>query len=182
MRLTEQLMKGATDLYQLAFLITGSGELAAELAADAIASERALRLRHLHVTLWTPRLLVIEEALAAVVDEFVTSARRTVTNQPDLSDLPPANWKLDPDTTPTDLERALLDIDVFPRCAILLTVFEGLPVDTAAFLMNTNANLVRTGVAFASAELTRRLAEMQGWVRDAAPVQLHLFLGKLRYA
>ena len=81
-------MKGATDLYQLAFLITGSGELAAEWAADAIASERALRLRHLHVTLWTPRLLVIEEALAAVVDEFVTSARRTVTNQPDLSDLP----------------------------------------------------------------------------------------------
>ena len=90
---------------------------------------------------------------------------------------------LDSNTAPADLERVLLGIDVFPRCALLLTVYESLPLEVAAVLMNIDWNLVRKGVAIASAELTRDLAKMQGWVSDAfAPAERHSFLAELRYA
>ena len=104
-------------------------------------------------------------------------------NQPNLPDFPPSSWMLDPNTTPATLEHVLLSIDVFPRCELLLTVYEGLPLDVAAVLMNIDWNLVRKGVALASVELTRHLAKMQGLVPDASvPEEHHPFRVELRYA
>ena len=45
-------------------------------------------------------------------------------------------------TTP-EFERALLSIDLFPRCVLLLTVFEKLSLDDAAVLLNADKALVR---------------------------------------
>lgn len=182
MCMTEKLIKDATDLYWLAFLITNRRKLAMDLAADALAFDQTPGLCSLKGRSGSPRLDVMAEALAAVDDELAASAHGTEMNQFDLSELPPASWMLDPNTTKTDLERALLDIDIFPRCALLLTVYEGLPLDIATVLMDTNRDLIQKGVALASAELTCHLAKLQGWVPTAsAREECHPFLGELHY-
>jgi hypothetical protein len=42
-----------------------------------------------------------------------------------------------------EFERVVLAIDTFPRCALLLTVFEKLSLDDAALLLNADKALVR---------------------------------------
>ena len=60
--------------------------------------------------------------------------------------------------TKPELERALLAIEVFPRCALLLTVFERLSIQEAAVLLNADEPLVRKAQARALFDLTRNLA------------------------
>jgi DNA-directed RNA polymerase specialized sigma24 family protein len=71
------------------------------------------------------------------------------------------------ETTTVDLERALLAIDVFPRAALLLSIFEGVPVADAAILLDAEPQLVRKAQAIGLMELTSRLARMQGWTSAA---------------
>ena len=77
--------------------------------------------------------------------------------------LPPRNWVLDRHTTKVQLERALLAIDTFPRCAVLLSFFEGMSLDDAATLLDADRTLVRKAQLTGLRELTRNLARMQGW-------------------
>lgn len=79
------------------------------------------------------------------------------------SALPPRSWVLDPGTAKSDLERALLSIDAFPRGAVLLLVFEGVPLRDAAILLDAEPDLVRKAQAAGVRELTINLARMQGW-------------------
>jgi hypothetical protein len=65
------------------------------------------------------------------------------------------------DLTQPELHRALLAIDVFPRCALLLTIFEKLPVKDAALLLNADERLVLRAQATALIELTRNLAPVE---------------------
>ena len=60
------------------------------------------------------------------------------------------------------LERALLAIEVFPRCALLLSVFEGMTLEDAVILLGADRRLVRKGQMTGLRELTRNLARMQG--------------------
>jgi len=64
-----------------------------------------------------------------------------------------------------ELEQALLAIDQFPRCALLLTVFEKLSIEDTATLLNADVKLVKAGRAAALAQLASLLN--QG--RDGAP-------------
>ncbi|MBV8729249.1 MAG: hypothetical protein JO336_05520 [Acidobacteriia bacterium] len=50
---------------------------------------------------------------------------------------------LDTSTTKSDLERALLAVDLFPRAAVLLLVFERAPLKDAAILLDSEADLVQ---------------------------------------
>jgi len=90
-------------------------------------------------------------------------------------------WNRDP--TSTELEQALLAIDVFPRCALLLTVYEGLSQDVVATLMGTSPELVRKAQFLGLWELTRNLAKLRGWMpsveNEARPYALNR---QLRYA
>jgi len=52
---------------------------------------------------------------------------------------------------------------VFPRCALLLTVFEGMSADDTAVLLNVDRDLIRKARFIGLQELTRNLARMQGW-------------------
>jgi DNA-directed RNA polymerase specialized sigma24 family protein len=76
-------------------------------------------------------------------------------------------------TTP-ELERALLAIDLFPRCALLLTVFEKLSLDDAALLLNADRALVRKAQSQALLELTGAVAGRG--LRRARPATFRLTL------
>jgi hypothetical protein len=114
--------------------------------------------------------LVIGRALAAIRDDLAASARRTAAIRAEKGALPPRSWALG-NTTRGQLERALLAIDVFPRCALLLLVFEGVPLEDAAILLDGDRELVRHAQATGLRELTRNLARMQGWA--SAPGRVH---------
>src|SRR5262249_27616866 len=78
------------------------------------------------------------------------------------SALPPRFWVLGQNTTKADLERALLGIDVFPRAVVLLLVFEKTPLNDAVILLDSNPDLVRTGLAIGVRDLTSNIARKQG--------------------
>jgi len=74
------------------------------------------------------------------------------------------NWTvLDAGTTKSDLEGALLPIDLFPRAAVLLLVFERVPLKDAAILLDSKVDLVKNAMAAGVHDLTINLAKMQGW-------------------
>jgi hypothetical protein len=56
------------------------------------------------------------------------------------------------------IEEALLAIDVFPRAALLLLIFERVRIGDAATLLDADAALVRKAQAMALRELTANLA------------------------
>ena len=64
--------------------------------------------------------------------------------------------------TKSDLERALLSIDLFPRAAVLLLLFEGVPLQDAAVLLDAEPDLVRKGQAAGVVELTEQSRQDAG--------------------
>ena len=105
---------------------------------------------------------MISRALAAIREDLAASARRTAMRRDEGSGLPPRFWVLGRNTTKWDLERALLAMDVFPRAVVLLLVFEKMPLNDAVILLDSNPDLVRTGLAIGVRDLTTKLAGMQG--------------------
>jgi hypothetical protein len=79
------------------------------------------------------------------------------------SAFPPPSWALDRGTTKSELEHALLRIDLFPRVALLLLVYERVPLNDAAILLDSEPALVRKALAQGARDLTMNLAWMQGW-------------------
>ena len=57
------------------------------------------------------------------------------------------------------MERALLAIDIFPRCALLLSLFENFPLEDAATLLNEDPKLVAAARTIGLVELVRNLAQ-----------------------
>ena len=53
------------------------------------------------------------------------------------------SWALNPDMTKSQLERALLVIDLFPSCVLVLLVFERVSLEDAAILLESDRDLVR---------------------------------------
>jgi hypothetical protein len=163
MQTIDQANKRAADLYWLAFLLTGHREPSVGAALPVLDFEGGANSFFSTWMLGWSRRMVIAKALAAVRDELAASARRTASKRAEKADLPPRNWVLDRDTTKIQLERALLAMDVFPRCALLLSVFEGMSLEDAAILLDADRDLVWKARMIGLQELTRNLARMQGW-------------------
>jgi DNA-directed RNA polymerase specialized sigma24 family protein len=159
----EQAKQNAADLHWLATLLTGCREIAADVTTEAMArADDPDAFFSIWMRAWSRRM-VIARALAAVRDDLSASARQTALRRAEKSALPPPSWVLDEGTSKSDLERALLPIDVFPRAAVLLLVFERVPLKDAAILLDAEPDLVRAGSALGLRELTINLARMQGW-------------------
>ncbi len=157
----------AADLHWLAFLLTRNREASVDIAVDTIASEDATNpFFSAWVAAWSRRL-AIARALAAIRDDLAASARRTESKRTKRSELPARTWTLDQDTTKLDLQRALLAIDVFPRDSVLLLVFERVPLEDVAILLDAAPDLVRKAQLIGLRELTINLARMQGWTPTA---------------
>ena len=159
----EQANKRAADLYWLAFLLTGHREPSLDVAIEALDfQDDGNPFFSTWMLAWSRRVF-IAKALATIRDELAASARRTASKHPEKTALPPRNWTLSRDTTKVQIESACLAIDVFPRCALLLSVFEGVPLEDVAFLLNGEMDLVRKAQMIGLEELTRNLARKQGW-------------------
>jgi hypothetical protein len=142
-RNTEDIRKDAADLWWLAFLLTGRQDLSIEIASDAAvsAADYASPFFADWMRGWQRRL-VIGRALTAIHDELTESARLTqiarVHGLAGGSAALKRNWSLSPDTTQADLQEALLSIDLFPRAALLLLVFEGIRMADAVILLDAD--------------------------------------------
>jgi len=152
-----------TNPYWLAFLLTGNPGLSVDVTLEAVASrDDANPFFSAWMLAWSRRVF-IAKALAGIRGELARSARRTASRRAEKAVLPPRNWTLDQDTMKVQLESALLAIDVFPRCALLLSVFERMSLEDVAILLNSEPDLVRKAQMIGLRELTRNLAWKQGW-------------------
>ena len=136
----EQARKQALRLYRLAFLLTGQADVSADAAIEAIGlandGERSSPNNP-----QTQRKMVIKRALAAVRAELrVSSGRQTFHQAYDFGAHPifPRSG-----LTWTQVERALLGIAAFPRCALVLRVLEGLSLNETAALLGVDAEHIR---------------------------------------
>ena len=168
MQTVEQAGKRVADLYWLAFLLTGHRRLSVDATLGAVGfPDDANPFFSAWMVAWSRRVF-IAKALAAIRDELARSARQTASKRVEKAALPPRNWTLDRDTTKVHLERALLAIDAFPRCALLLSVFEWLSLEDVALLLDSEQDLVRKAQMVGLRELTRNLARKQGWTSTAS--------------
>jgi hypothetical protein len=154
----------AASLHWLAYLLTGRREASIEIAADTLAADDSANP---YFSTWKAawaRRVVIAKALAEVRDELAASARRTELKSVNNRVMPPRDWMLDPDTTKIEIENALLAIDLFPRAAVLLLVFEHVPIADAIVLLDADAGLIRKAQAIGLRELTSNLAGAEGRV------------------
>jgi len=152
------------ELYWLAFLLTGDREHSAEAFIRALDfKEGANATFRGFIASWA-RKLVIAEALAAIDSELRESALRLQT--PDAAEppaLPPPGWISRQSITRPEVEQALLAVDVFPRCAVLLTFFERLSLEESTLLLNVGRELVTRAQRQGLIDLTRNIALGRGW-------------------
>lgn len=168
MQTLEQTNKRALRIYWLTYLLTGHRELSVDMTHEALVlPDHVNPFFSAWMLAWSRRVF-IGKALAAVRDELALSARRTASMRAEEPAPPVRNWILDRDTTKLQLESALLAIDVFPRCALLLSVFEGMSLQDVAILLNGDMDLVRKAGTIGLRELTRNLARSQSWTSTAA--------------
>jgi len=146
----------ATELYRLAYLLTGDSETSLDVALDAI-EESETSFFSQWMAAWSRRV-VIAKALVAIRAELTASAARTPQGCARNRPLPPAGWTLPSDASAAELDRALLAIDAFPRCALLLTVFERVALHDAAILLDSTEARVENARNFALCDLAVNLA------------------------
>jgi hypothetical protein len=118
----DDLKRDAADLYWLSFLLTGRRDLSIEIAADAAAPDDSTPFFARWMRSWSRRI-VLARALAAIQTELAESAHRTeVAGEMQVEALlAPA---VDENFTKTEIEEALLTIDLFPRAVLVLLIFE----------------------------------------------------------
>ncbi|MGB6946044.1 MAG: hypothetical protein WBE37_26830 [Bryobacteraceae bacterium] len=159
---TKNIRKDAADLYWLAFLLTERRDLSIEIASDTLVSEDDASPFFTDWMRGWQRRLVIARALTAIHHELADSARRTqlarIRGSNAESAVPRHNWSVHPDMTKAELEKALLAIDLFPRAALLLLIFEGIRMADAATLLDADPALIRKAQAIGLRELTGNLA------------------------
>jgi hypothetical protein len=140
---TDEIRRGAADLFLLAYLLTGHTEESIDIAADAAVSEDGA---HPFFSEWMRRWrrrLVIAKALASVRDELADSARRTKRVRLTRATRSPVQVPPGRAMNGADLERMLLAIDLFPRVVLLLLVYEGMRIADAAALLDADPALLK---------------------------------------
>ena len=158
--LSRTFARERSELLWLAYLLTGDRGTSVEAVADAMDLSDAGNPFFRNWMISWSRKLVIAKALGAVEGELAASVLRTRERRcPRPAERPGRGWSLDRATGKAQLECALLAIDIFPRCALLLTVFEKVSLDDAASLLNADRDQVRTAKAIGLAELTWNLAQ-----------------------
>lgn len=164
--LFETFEKNSSELYWLAFLLTGNTDRGVQ------AFDRALDFAGDgnpgfgdFMNDWA-RKLVIVEALGAMRKELRSSIERT--KRLDAAD---AGWTrpalAKPEIDKEAFEQAVIAIDAFPRCAMLLTIYEGMPIGAVSLLLNADEALTRVAQRIGIVQLSRNLAGNSG--RDPLP-------------
>jgi len=164
----ERANKFALTLYQLAFLLTCNRRWSFDVTRAALDSHNNANIVFSSWMLAWSRRVIIAKALAGIRDDLASSARRTAFRRAEQIAIPSRDFVLDPDTTRVQIDKALLAIDVFPRCTLLLTLFEKLSVEDAAVFLGEDHDLVKKAQIIGLRDLTFNLARMKGQKRNAA--------------
>jgi DNA-directed RNA polymerase specialized sigma24 family protein len=146
------------NIYWLVFLLTGRREASIDITADVVSSTKHSNpLLPAWLGTWSRRG-AITKAIGAIRGELRESAQRTELARMDREMTLPRDWPLARETTKAQIEKALLSMDVFPRAALLLVIFEGAPITDAATLLEADTSLVRKAQAVGLRELMTYLA------------------------
>jgi hypothetical protein len=169
--LARTFARDRSELLWLAFLLTGDHEMSLDVVVSAMDLSDAGNPFFRNWMISWSRKLVSAKALGTLELQMAESVQRTRERRcPRQSNIPDRKWSLDNDADKAQLERALLQIDLFPRCAILLTVFEKVSIEDASSLLNADREIVKTAKAIGLAELTWNLMHSQS--REAAGQRL----------
>jgi hypothetical protein len=146
---------------RLAWLLTGEREVSADAALEALDTTSDPNWSFAEwMSAWSRRV-VIAKVLTAIRGELAASARRTASARIKDQKFRPRDVRPGDGTTAIQLERALLTIDVFPRCSLVLTVFEGIAVEDAAVLLDATPELVRKARTLGLRQLVDNLTQTE---------------------
>ena len=146
-----------SELYRLAFLLTGDRERSVQAYTGALNSEAPAPALQKFMLTWA-RKLVIVAALGTIRRQLRESELRTrPATKGELDGLARSASVDRAAFTKQELEDTLLAMDVFVRCAVVLTVFERLPIKAAAELLGADENTVKSAQARGVTEMTWRL-------------------------
>jgi hypothetical protein len=167
--MTQQLIEifeeNSSELYSLAFLITGNMDRSVEAFNRALDFDEDNPAFGKFMNAWARKLIIVE-ALAAIKNELRTSKQRVARAAEDEL-TKDARLKKRPYIAREEFEEAVIAIDAFPRCAMLLTIFEGMTAKAASVLLNEDEALTRKAQRIGIVQLTRNLAQDGG--RDPYP-------------
>jgi DNA-directed RNA polymerase specialized sigma24 family protein len=168
----ELFQQHMAELYWLAFLITGDQDQSIEAFTDAVEFDEPAPTSLGSLLSWARKLVMVAalDAVRSQVRDSKERAQRAAKNGDPSHGLMAAAVRRVQHLTTSDLEQALLAIDVFPRCALLLTFFEGLPIDDTSILLDADRELVRTAQVEAAIELTRHLTNRSGETTQGEPI------------
>ena len=165
--MTRRYQDQAAQLYRLAFLLTGDCACSVNAAVEALNTDDAANPFFGDWMVAWVRELVIARAHSAVSDEMRASVlRRRFDYSNEMESVPLSAWNPGHDAPSHQFQHALLAIDLFPRCALLLMVFEKLSADDTVILLNADKELVMTAKLIGLVMLVRNQAS--GTVRVPA--------------
>jgi DNA-directed RNA polymerase specialized sigma24 family protein len=155
----QHLHQGAETLYWLALLITGDADASVDLAAEAMAFQNHNSDLFSGPTPAGARRLLIGGALSTIRRDLAASARCVAKRRWKDPDFAAASGNLAREMTKADLEHVLLAMDILPRCALLLCVFEGLSQSEVAELTDIEPSLIAEAQAIGLCDLTRAMLQ-----------------------
>jgi DNA-directed RNA polymerase specialized sigma24 family protein len=156
-------LAGPLRIYWLAYLLSGQRGLSLDVTAESLESpDDSGPFFSTWMLAWSRRVF-IAKVLAEIRGELRESAQRTILRRPDKGSLPSRDWTIAHDTTKVQLQSALLAIDLFPRCVLLLSIFEGVQPEDISTLLDVELDLVWKAQSIGMRDLTINLAGMQGW-------------------
>lgn len=112
-------------------------------------------------------------------DDLAASVRQTAAERPERANSHRGYRPVDCATTKRQLERAVRGIDVFPRCALVLSSFENVPIQDAVILLDAEPALIRKAQAIGVLQLNRNLAGHQNPRTIIAPA--HVAKGEVQH-
>jgi hypothetical protein len=157
----------SSQLYSLAFLITGNADRSVEAFDRALERDEENSNFGEFMTSWARKLIIVE-ALGTIAPELRASKQR-VLRAGDADALKNVRWKRRPNIDREAFEEAVIAIDALPRCAMLLTIFEGLSTRAASLLLNEGEALTRKAQRMGIVQLTQNLAGDNGSNRYQEP-------------
>ena len=150
-----------SELLSLAYLLTGD----ADVSVAAVAEMRGGGgFFDNWMEAWARRVDV-SKALSGVHSQLAASIARTrqaARRQPAAGAFPAASRGVDPGVTEAQLRDALFALDLFPRCALVLAVYERMPFADVAVLLGVEEKFLAIVLAASARELSRNLAVGEG--------------------
>jgi hypothetical protein len=168
----------ATGLYWLAFLLTECQEISTRVIVEVLSTETGIEAMchpsNCHPSnchrapLTRLRRAVIAQSLAAKAGELAWE-RNQYKGKPDYEFEREFRKGLDKIPDFRRVQEALLAIDLFPRHALLLTVFEGLSVQEAATFLHSDRHSICEARTDALVSLARNMACVPSLQRVTKP-------------